>query len=294
MIDAELRYRALALYDEFTHVTLDRRRFFADLTRLAGSVAAAQALAAAIAADPAAAAVIMPEDPRIKAQWLTLPGADNGRLKTYLVLPAKSAHPLPAVLVIHENRGLTSYIEDVARRLAIAGFAALAVDFLSEAGGSPADEDKARTMIANLDLQKTVRNGDAAIHWLHDDKRMNGKVGAIGFCWGGALVNRLAISEGNAFDAGVVFYGPSPPPGEAAKVKAAMLLHYAGDDPRVNEGATAWVKALQKDGVNIVRHDYPGTQHAFHNDTAVARYNPEAAALAWDRSILFLGKALAR
>ncbi len=288
----DIKTRAIALYDAYTHRHLDRRRFFAEMTRLAGSLAAAQALAATIAADPAAAAQIAPEDKRVHAQWLTLPGAENDRLKAYLVEPAGPPVRRPAILVVHENRGLNAYIEDVARRLAIAGFAALAVDFLSPGGGTPADEDKARGMIGALDMPHTVRNGVAALHWLRADKRTNGKVGVIGFCWGGGMVDSIAVAAGDGLGAGVAFYGPPPPPSEAARVKAALMLHYAGNDDFVNPRAGPWVEALRHAHVAVTRHDYPGTQHAFHNDTSAARYNEAAATLAWDRSIAFLRKEL--
>lgn len=292
MTGGDLRAQAIALYDDFTHRHLDRRLFLADLARVAGSTAAAQALAALIAADPAAAAIVAPEDRRVRAEWITLPGAGGERLKAYLVMPAGRARPRPAVLVIHENRGLNAHIEDVARRLAVAGFAALAVDFLSSGGGTPADEDQARSLIGALDPDHTVADAVAAVRWLGQETRINGNVGAIGFCWGGALVNRLAIAAGPALQAGVAFYGPPPPPFEAAKVKAAMMLHYAGTDERVNAGAAPWVEALKAAGVPVSRYDYPGTQHAFHNDTSAARYDRAAATQAWGRSLAFLRKTL--
>jgi carboxymethylenebutenolidase len=289
----DLTAKAIALYDEFTHTHLDRRRFFADLTRLAGSATAAQLLAATIAADPAAATVILPEDKRVKASWITLPGGGENKLKAYLVLPAGIARPAPAVLVVHENRGLNAYVEDVARRLAVSGFVALAVDFLSSAGGTPADEEKARSMISTLDITAAVRDGVAAITWLHEDKRTNGKAGVVGFCWGGGMVNRIAVEAGPLLSAGVAFYGPTPPPEFAKAVKAPLMLHYAGTDDRVNASASVWVDALRTSGVAVTRHDYPGTQHAFHNDTSVARYDAQAAELAWARTIAFFKETLA-
>lgn len=288
-----LRARAIALYDDFTHTHLDRRRFFAELTRLAGSAGAAQALALSIAADPAAAAIVAPEDKRITARWLALPGGNAERLKGYFVLPSGTRGRHPAVLVIHENRGLNAYVEDVARRLAVAGFAALAVDLLSISGGTPADEDKARKMIGALDIAGAVKDGVAAIHWLHENPTTNGKVGVVGFCWGGAMVNRLAVAAGDALSAGIAFYGPPPPPSEAASVKAPLVLHYAGNDDRVNAAAAGWVDALKAANVPVTRYDYPGTEHAFHNDTSAARYNKAAADLAWDRTITFLKEKLA-
>jgi carboxymethylenebutenolidase len=292
-MNQDLRARAIALYDDFTHTHLDRRRFFADLTKLAGSAAAAQALAVSIAADPASAAIIAPEDKRVKASWITFPGGNGNRLKAYFVLPAGPAKRRPAVLVVHENRGLNAYVEDVARRLAIAGFAALAVDFLSGSGGTPANEDSAREMIGALNIPASVKDGVAAINWLREDKRTNGKAGVVGFCWGGGMVNRIAADAGGALSAGVAFYGPTPPPTEAADVKAALLLHYAGNDERVNGQSAAWVEALKAAGVNVTRYDYPGTEHAFHNDTSAARYNKAAAELAWSRTISFFKETLA-
>jgi carboxymethylenebutenolidase len=289
----DLRARAIALYDDFTHTHLDRRRFFTDLTRLAGGAAAAQALVISIVADPAAAALVLPEDKRVHASWIAIPGSNGNKLKGYFVLPAGPVQRHPAVLVVHENRGLNAYVEDVARRLAVAGFAALAVDFLSQAGGTPANEDQAREMIGALDIPAAVKDGVAAINWLREDKQTNGKAGVVGFCWGGAMVNRIAVEAGSALSAGVAFYGPTPPPTEAADVKAPMLLHYAGNDDRVNGQSGAWVEALKAAKVSVTRYDYPGTEHAFHNDTSAARYNKAAADLAWERTIAFFKEHLA-
>lgn len=287
-----LTAQAIKLYDDFTHRHLDRRRFFADLTKLAGSAAAAQALALSIAADPAAAALIAPEDKRVKASWIAVPGSQANKLKGYFVEPSGPAKRRPAVLVVHENRGLNAYVEDVARRLAVAGFASLAIDFLSGSGGTPADENKAREMIGALDLPVSVKDGVAAVNWLREDKRTNGKAGVVGFCWGGAMVNRIAVEAGDALSAGVAFYGPTPPPTEAVDVKAPLLLHYAGADDRVNAQAGAWVDALKAAHISVTRYDYPGTEHAFHNDTSAARYNKAAAELAWDRTIAFFKEHL--
>ena len=293
MTDDSLRARAIALYDDFTHAHLDRRRFFADMTKLAGSAAAANALMLAIAADPAAAAMIEPEDKRIKAGWITIPGGNDNRLKAYLVEPAGPAKPHPAVLVVHENRGLNAYIQDVARRLAVDGFMALAVDFLSGSGGTPADENEARERIGALNLPASVKDGAAAITWLREEKRTNGRAGIVGFCWGGAMVNRVAVEAGSTLSGGVAFYGVTPPPSEAADVKAPLLLHYAANDERVNAQSGVWAEALKAAGVTVMRYDYPGTEHAFHNDTSAARYNKEAAELAWERTIAFFRQTLA-
>ena len=293
-----LRARAIALYDDFTHVHLDRRRFFTELTKLTGGVAAAQALAMTIAADPAAAAIVADNDPRIWSRVATLDRSQ--RPSGYLALPADAmahfaAHKgkLGYVLVIHENRGLQPYTRDVARRLAVAGFGALAIDLLSPYSGTPPDEDKARQEIAQLNLQAAAANCLDAVSWLRQGALCNGKVGVVGFCWGGAMVNRLAVAAGNAINAAVAFYGPTPDPAEAAKVKVPMLLHYAGNDARVDEGAKAWVPALKAAHVDVTSFTYPGVEHAFHNDTAAARYNKPAAELAWSRTIAFLREKLA-
>ncbi|WP_340314018.1 dienelactone hydrolase family protein [Rhizorhabdus argentea] len=293
MDEDDLKARAIALYDRFTHGTQDRRSFMADMTRLAGSAAAAQILAASIAADPAAAAVIAEDDKRLNARMVHWKGANGHQLFGYMAIPKKHAKKPAAVLVIHENRGLQPYTRDVARRLAVAGFVGLALDFLSPQGGTPADEDKARQMIGALDLGAATADGVATIDWLSTQKLLSGKVGAVGFCWGGAMADRLAVNAGAALKAACAFYGPPPPPADAARVKAAMLLHYAGTDDRVNAGAGPWVDALRAAGVDVRRFDYPGTQHAFHNDSSAARYDAQAANLAWDRTIAFFKEKLA-
>jgi carboxymethylenebutenolidase len=290
---AELTARAIELYDRFTHISRDRRAFFADMTKLAGSAAAANALIATIAADPLAAAVIAEDDKRVWTKTVTWTGAGGHRMSGYLALPANHKGDMPFILIVHENRGLQPYTRDVARRLAVAGFGGLAADFLSPGGGTPGNEDEAREKIAALDLSATVADGVATLKWLKQQPRASGSVGIVGFCWGGALVNRIAIAAGGVLNAAVAFYGPTPDPAEAAKVNAPMLLHYAGSDDRVNTGAAGWVDALKKAHVPVTRYDYPGTQHAFHNDTAGVRYNPEAARLAWDRTIAFFKERLA-
>lgn len=293
MADQDLRARAMALYDRFTHEHHDRRAFLAELTALAGSAAAANALIAAIAANPAAAAIIPPDDTRLKTaetSWQTAPGRT---MKGYWASPATAHAPLPTVIVIHENRGLNDHIRDVARRVALAGFHALAPDFLSPDGGTPADEDKARAMIGALNLPAAVADGAATVRWLKSDRRTTGKIGAIGFCWGGAMANRVAIAAGSALSATVPYYGPAPDPAEAAKVKAALLLQYAASDDRVNQTAEPWIAALKAARVPVTAYFYEGTSHAFNNDTSAERYNKAAADLAWGRTIAFLKERLA-
>jgi carboxymethylenebutenolidase len=287
-----VRTRAIALYDRFTHGAQDRRTFLADMTRLAGSAAAANMLIASIAANPAAAALIAEDDKRIDAKMVHWKGVNGRQMFGYMAIPRKVRKPA-AVLVVHENRGLQPYTRDVARRLAVAGFVGLAVDFLAPDGGTPSDQDKARQMIGALNPAVATADGVATISWLAGNKLLNGKVGVVGFCWGGAMANLLAVGACAALSASVAYYGPPPPPTDAAKVKSALMLHYAGTDDRVNAGAAPWVEALQAAGADVRRFDYPGTQHAFHNDTSVARFNAEAATLSWDRTIAFFREKLA-
>lgn len=273
-------------YDEYTHLTLDRRRFMEKLTGLAGSAAAAAAIAPLLAANSAKAEIIAANDERIKGEDITYPGA-GGEMKGYLVQPAKASGKLPAVIVIHENRGLNPHIRDVARRIALEGFIALAPDFLSPAGGTPDNEDKAREMIGALDAGATVQNGVATVAYLEDNDVTNGNVGAIGFCWGGGLVNRLAVTAPD-LKAGVAYYGAQPPAADVPKIKAAMLLHYAGLDDRINAGIEAYRKALTDNGKEFEIFVYDGVNHAFNNDTSSARYDKAAADLAWGRTVAFL------
>ncbi len=292
MTDDGLRQRAIALYDDFTHEHRDRRRFMTELSRLAGSAAAANVLLAGIVADPAAAAIVADDDPRVTGgmeEWEVAPGR---KLAGYRASP-KAPGPHPAVMVVHENRGLQPYTRDVARRLAVAGFEALAPDFLTPSGGTPVgNDDKARAMISALDLSRTVQDGIATIGWLGTKPRSTGKVGTVGFCWGGALADRIAVEGGKRVAAVVAFYGPAPDPSTAPRVEAPLLLHYAGLDTRVDTTAEPWVAALKAAHKDVTAYTYPGVNHAFHNDTAPDRYNAEAATLAWDRTIAFLRRTL--
>ncbi len=280
----------IRLYDEYTHVTLDRRGFLAKLTRLAGSSAAAAAILAMLENDYAKAALVQADDPRIKAETVTFKGSD-GDVTGYLVKPANISGKLPGVVVVHENRGLNPHIEDVARRVALEGFLVLAVDFLSPAGGTPANEDKARDMIAALDMGKAVGNGVKAIAYLKSRPDCNGKVGTVGFCWGGGMVNRMAVNA-PSLDAAVAYYGPQPDPKDVPKIKAKLLLHYAGKDERINAGIPAYETALKAANIPYTLYMYEGVDHAFNNDTNAARYNKAAADLAFGRTIEFLKKNL--
>jgi carboxymethylenebutenolidase len=287
-----LRESAIALYDRFTHESLDRRGFMAELTRIAGSTAAANALLAAIAADPAAAAIVPADDRRLQTQRVEWPVAGGRKMTGYqaTLLPAAER---PLVLVIHENRGLTEHIRDVARRAALAGYTAIAPDFLSALGGTPADEDEARKMIGRLDLGQTVADGVATLDWFRNPNgRAGRKIGAVGFCWGGATVNRLAVAAGDKLDAGVVFYGPAPSPAEAPRVAAPLLIHLAEKDERVNGTALPWVAALRNAGKPVHAINYHGANHAFHNDTSAERYDGKAAKRAWATTLAFFGQHL--
>ena len=211
----------------------------------------------------------------------------------YLVRPADLDGKLPTVIVIHENRGLNAHIRDVARRVALEGIVALAPDYLSPLGGTPADEEKAREMFKELDPAQTVANGVATVEFLKGHELGTGKVGAMGFCWGGGAVNNLATAAPD-LAAGVAYYGAQPKdPAQIAKINAALLLHYAGQDERINAGIDAYKAALEAAGKDFTIHVYEGAQHAFNNDTSAARYDKAAADLAWGRTIAFLKEKLA-
>jgi carboxymethylenebutenolidase len=285
-MDPQLRQAAIALYDRFTHEGLDRRIFMSRMVALAGSVAAAEALIGAIAASPAVAAVVPADDPRLTMRNQDLVGG----YKAYVAEP-RTRSLKATVVVIHENRGLNDHIKDVARRLGIAGFRAVAPDFLSPTGGTPANEDAARDAIGKLDLSKSVSDAVAMLDELSKSSR-GGKVGAVGFCWGGGFVNSLAVAAGDKLAAGVPYYGPAPDPSEASKVQAPMLIHDAGLDDRVNRTSFPWVEALRAAKKPVNFYLYDGVNHAFNNDTSAERYNKAAADLAWERTLAFFRKYL--
>jgi carboxymethylenebutenolidase len=269
---------------------MGRRLFMAELTRIAGSTAAASALLGGIAADPVAAAVVPANDRRLSTRDVEWPVAGGRKLKGYKARPV-TAPSRGAVIVIHENRGLNDHIRDVARRAALAGFVAVAPDFLTPKGGTPVDQDAARKLIGELDLATTVQDGVATLDWLRGGSGR--KVGVVGFCWGGAMVNRLAVAGGSKLNAGVSFYGPAPAPAEAVKVSAPLLIQLAEKDERVNTSALPWVAALRAAGKQVRAINHHGVDHAFHNDTSAERYNAKAAARAWSETLAFLRKHLA-
>jgi len=278
-------------YDEYTHLTLDRRRFMEQLTRLAGSGAAAAAIVPMLAANSAQAAIVADDDPRVKGEDITYPGS-GGEMKGYLVNPANQAGKLGTVIVVHENRGLNPHIRDVARRVALEGFVALAPDFMSPLGGTPDNEDKVRELFATLDPAQVAANAVATVAYLKGYKDGNGKVGAVGFCWGGGTVNTLAVNSPD-LSAGVAYYGMQPKAEDVPKIKAALLLQYAGLDDRIDAGIDAYKKALDAAHVEYTVYVYDGVNHAFNNDTSAARYDKKAADLAWGRTIAFLKEKLA-
>lgn len=276
------------LYDEFTHVTNDRADFMRRLTELVGTSEAAQAIAAMISANMSAAGIVPESDSRIKSEFVTYADQMTG----YLAWPASASGRLPAVLVVHENRGLVPHIRDVVRRVALEGFLAFGPDFLSPLGGTPEDEDKGRDMIGKLEAPKVTEQAVAAVRWLKAHEKSTGKVGAIGFCWGGGVVNRTAVAAGSDLAAAVPYYGAQPPAADVPKIRAELLLHYAGNDERINAGIPAYKDALSAAGIKHEIHMYEGAQHAFNNDTTEARYNKAAADLAWSRTIATLKRTL--
>jgi carboxymethylenebutenolidase len=281
----DIRAEAIRLYDRFTHGAMERRDFMARMVALTGSAAAANLLVGTIAARADAAPLVAENDRRITSRTQKVAGY------TAYVAEPRTRSLKATVLVVHENRGLNAHTKDVARRLALANFRAVAPDFLSPVGGTPANEDEARDKIGKLDLAAAAAGGVAMLKALERSSR-SGKVGAVGFCWGGGMVNRLAVAAGKTLDAGVVYYGPAPSPTEAAKVQAPLLIHLAGLDTRIAETEYPWIKALKAARKPVTYFDYPNVNHAFNNDTSAERYNKAAAELAWKRTLAFLKKAL--
>lgn len=291
-MDDRIKQQAIALYDRFTHEGLPRREFMSRMIALAGSAAAAEALIGTIAASPAAAAIVPENHPRLNTGTEQLLGMTrHARHSAYFAEP-KGRSREHTVMVVHENRGLNAHIRDVTRRLALAGYYAYAPDFLSPLGGTPSDEDQAREMIGKLDLAAATAAGVAMLAEFRARVDGGGKVGAVGFCWGGAYVNRLAVASGGKLDAGVVYYGTAPNAVEAAQVGTPLLIHHAGLDARVAQTLFPWVTALRAANKPVTFHIYDGANHAFNNDTSAERYNKLAAEQAWRRTLTFFGKHL--
>jgi len=270
------------LFDDYTHLSLDRRRFMDHLARLAGSMSAATVAAAMMASNSRAAGLVAEDDARLRGSDITYPGA-RGEMKGYLVIPATGG-PFGSVIVVHENRGLNAHIRDVTRRVALEGFLALAPDFLSDLGGTPADEEAARPMFQTLSAADVAANGVATVTFLSGHEKSNGKVGAMGFCWGGGTVNNLAVSSPE-LRAAVPYYGGQPNPEAVPAIKARLMAHYGGLDDRINAGIPAFEAALKAAGTDYQIFVYEGANHAFNNDTSEARYDKAAADLAWSRTM---------
>ena len=286
----EIDQRVFDLYDEYCHGRIDRREF---LLRASVVVAGGLVMAQALLPRYAQAQTVSFTDARIKAQYVNYPspGGNSGQMRGYLVQPAGPG-PFPAVLVIHENRGLNPYIEDVARRAAVEGFVALAPDGLFPVGGYPGNDDDGRTLQANLDQGKLRTDMLNSAILLKAHKLSNGKLGVTGFCWGGSTVNFLAVTLGSDLRAGVPFYGAAADTAGVPRIKAPLLIHYAETDQRINEMWPAFEAALKAAGVPYQMHVYPGTQHGFHNNST-PRYHEPSAKLAWERTVAFFKTNLA-
>ncbi len=272
------------LFGEFRKGGIDRREFFKRLTAVAGSTAAAMALI------PSAEWSSLQEtDPDLVTEFIKYPGA-SGEVKAYLARP-KENKKYPAVIVIHENRGLVPHIRDVNRRMAKEGFLALAPDALSPVGGTPDDISNVGELFSKLKSEETTRNFVAAVKYLKTHPNSNGKVGCTGFCWGGAMTNQVAVNSSD-LNAAVPYYGRQPSAEDVAKIKAPLMAHYAENDPGIDAGIPAFEEALKKAGIKYQIFTYPGTQHAFNNDTNPTRYNEQAAKLAWKRTVDFFKQNL--
>jgi carboxymethylenebutenolidase len=281
--------RVINLYDRFTHGDISRRDFLDRLATLTGSTAAAAALLPLLKNDYAQAALVAENDARLAIDRVSY-DSPKGKISGYLVRP-KAKGKRPVVIVIQENRGLNPHIEDIARRLAIEGFLAFAPDLLSVSGGTPPDEDKARELHSKTDPKDITAAAVAAVPFVLTHAESNGNVGVVGFCFGGGVANRMAAANPE-LKAVVVYYGLQVPADQVPAIRAALLLHYAGLDERVNAGIAAYESALQANGKRYTIHMYPGVNHAFNNDTGGARYNKEAADLAWERTLAFFKEQL--
>jgi carboxymethylenebutenolidase len=281
----------LNLFDGYVHGTLTRRDFLDHAAKYAVGGFTAAAMLESLKPNFALAQQVAKDDARIKTEFLTYPSPQgSGTMRGYFARPANASGKLPGVLVIHENRGLNPYIEDVARRLAVANYVAFAPDALTPVGGYPGDEDKARDLFAKQDATKRAEDLFTAAGFLKSRPECTGKIGAVGFCFGGTTVNALAVRIPD-LAAAVPFYGGQPAAADAAKIKAPLQIHYAGLDDRVNAGWPAYEAALKASGAKYEMHMYAGTNHGFHNDTT-PRYDEAAAKLAWQRTLAFFQQNL--
>jgi len=277
------------LYKEYAEGLLDRREFLKRLSILTGGLAAATTLLPLLENNVAKAQIIPKDDIRLHTEYINYPGA-TGNVRSYIAR-LKEGVKISGMVIIHENRGLVPHIEDVTRRIALKGFLAIAPDALTPLGGTPQDMEKAPALIQQLNPQTTLENYLAAVKYIKTHPLSTGKVGVVGFCWGGLMANRIAVASPD-IQAAVPYYGMQPPLEDVPKIKASLLLHYAGIDERINKGISAYEEALKKASIEYKIYMYEGAQHAFNNDTNPARYNKEAAQLAWGRTIAFLKEKL--
>ena len=285
MTQGPIDQRVYDLYDEYCHGRIDRREFLVRAKALVIGGVSALAMAQALFPRYAEAQTIAFTDARMKARYVQYPspGGNSGTMRGYLVQPAGNG-PFPAVVVFHENRGLNPYVEDVARRLGVAGYLALAPDGLAPVGGYPGNDDDGRTLQSGLDAAKLRIDMVNSARYLKSHPLSTGKLGATGFCWGGGMTNQLAVALGADLQAGVPYYGAAPAAGDVPKIKAAMLVQYAANDERINAQWPAYEAALKSAGVRHEAFIYEGTQHGFHNNPT-PRYDEKAANLSWERTL---------
>jgi carboxymethylenebutenolidase len=284
--------RIIDLYNEYVHTALPRRDFLARLARIAGGSAAAMAILPFIEPNYAQGRQTEPDDKRLSTERVQFNGP-GGAVKAYVAKPHKLRRKdrLAGVLVIHENRGLNEHIEDVTRRVALAGYMAVAPDGLSSVGGAPADQEAARDLFAKTDGARIATDILAAVPWLAADAINNGKIGVVGFCYGGGMALRAAV-EAVGVDCAVAYYGKQLSAEDTKRLRVPLLLHYAGNDERIDAGIPDFKAALDAQGATYTINMYPGTEHGFNNDSSAARYNAEAATLAWSRTMSFFDKYL--
>jgi carboxymethylenebutenolidase len=289
---SEFDPEVLLIFDQYVHGDIDRRTFLQRVGKFAVGTVTAAGLLGTLAPRFAEAQQIPPSDDRLDASYVEYDSPSGyGKARGYVVRPRQASGSLPVVLVVHENRGLNPHIEDVARRLALENFVVLAPDALFPLGGYPGDEDQARALFPKLDQAKAFGDFLAGTRYLLGQPRTNGRLGVVGFCYGGAIANRLAIALGSGLRAAVPFYGSAPPLENVANIRAEVLLQFASNDDRVNASWPPYEAALRAAGVRYTAHVYPNTQHGFHNDTT-PRYDPEAARLAWQRTVEWFGRTL--
>ncbi len=289
---SEFPQELLNLFDKYVHGDISRREFLDGSKKFAVGGLTAAAIFESLRPNYAWAEQVPKDDKRIKAEYANYQSPQgNGTMKGYLARPSNSRGKLPGIVVVHENRGLNPYIEDVARRLAVANFLAFAPDALTPVGGYPGDDEKGGELFAKLDGMKRVEDFVAAARFVKSHAECTGKIGSVGFCFGGGIVNTLAVRLGADLAAGAPFYGAQPMAADVAKIKAPLLIHYAGLDDRINAGWAAYETALKANKVNYEAFIYPNVNHGFHNDTT-PRYDKAAAELAWQRTVAFFNKNL--